>query len=87
MSRPATVRLLTVWVVVALALPAWAALTAARAPEISVDSGAAVDSDRTPQCHTPVKHSIQKLAAFQRFELEHQSPSKSQSLQERRRGK
>ena len=42
MSRPATVRLLTVWVVVALALPAWAALTAARAPEISVDSGAAV---------------------------------------------
>ena len=41
MSRPATVRLLTVWVVVALALPAWAALTAARAPEISVDSGAA----------------------------------------------
>ncbi|HEX7786667.1 MAG TPA: hypothetical protein VF653_10640, partial [Methylomirabilota bacterium] len=39
MSRATTVRLLTVWAVVALALPLWGALTAARGPGRPVESG------------------------------------------------
>ena len=42
MSRATTVRLLTVWAVVALALPLWAALTAPRGPRRPVESGAVV---------------------------------------------
>src|SRR5689334_5241538 len=42
MPRAAMVRLLTVWAVVALALPLWAALTAARGPGRPVPSGAVV---------------------------------------------
>jgi hypothetical protein len=42
MPRAATVRLLTVWAVVALALPLWAALTTSRGPGRPVASGAVV---------------------------------------------